>query len=283
MINAKLKSRRGATLVFALVALAVAVVVCAVVIYAAQSNAGRVRSAQAAQQAQLTLNSAASALREEFAGTSMELANTYTTVTTVTNGVPSPDVQPGIVKVSYRKDDGEGHKTLLATGTYSNSGSFVPTAGSLSGLRSTLLDWVMLVMTDKATTKNDCYATYLIRSNGPDGPLEDVSVKIRLEPGATMDLTTQDERQVHDAEKYYLTAVLSMASTPSETITMTFMASVQENTSSTLISKTSQSIPNDTGIPTTISVTTIETKESLTLTWPEANTVVNVANKKGGI
>ena len=63
MINAKLKSRRGATLLFALVALAVAVVVCAVVIYAAQSNAGRIRSAQAAEQAQLTLNSAASVLR----------------------------------------------------------------------------------------------------------------------------------------------------------------------------------------------------------------------------
>ena len=81
MINAKLKSNRGATLLFAIVALAVAAIVSAVVIYAAESNAGRIRSAQASEQAQLTLNSAAALVREQYAGSTIELINTYTILT----------------------------------------------------------------------------------------------------------------------------------------------------------------------------------------------------------
>ena len=74
-----------------------------------------------------------------------------------------------------------------------------------------------------------------------------------------------------------------MASSPSETITMTFMAASQQSTSSNLLSKTSQTTSSPSGAVTTVSVTTIETKETLTLSWQEGSIVVNVANKKGGI
>ena len=284
MINAKLKSRRGSTLLFALVALAVAVVVCAVVIYAAQSNAGRIRSAQDAEQAQLTLNSAASVLRSEFAGTSIELVNAYQTVTTTTNSKPSVEVKPSTLTVRYEKTDGQSHKETLATGSLPQSGSLtLDPDSSLTALQQTLLEWVLDVTSDSVLSTNECLKSYTIRATGPDGALEDVKVKLRLEPGATKDLATQDQQESHNAEKYYLTAVLSMASSPSETITMTFMAATQESTSSNLVSKTSQTTSSPSGAVTTVSVTTIETKETLTLSWQEGSIVVNVANKKGGI
>ena len=155
MINAKLKSRRGATLLFALVALAVAVVVCAVVIYAAQSNAGRIRSAQAAEQAQLTLNSAASVLRSEFAGTSIELVNAYQTVTTTTNSKPSVEVKPSTLTVRYEKTDGQGHKQALATGSLPQSGSLtLDPDSSLTALQQTLLEWVLDVTSDSVLSTN---------------------------------------------------------------------------------------------------------------------------------
>ena len=283
MINAKLKSRRGATLIFALVALAVAVIVCAVVIYAAQSNAGRIRSAQAAEQAQLTLNSAASVVRDQFAGNGIELVNTYTTVTSTTNGVPTVTKNPGTVAVTYKNTDALGRMTLLASGSYVQGGALTLTQGSLTPLRNVLLNWAIDTMTGTAVTRNACYEEYTVKASGPDGSLEDVQVKLRLEPGGTADLATQEEREAHDAEKYYLTAVFSMDSVPSETITMTLMATVQENTSSTLVSKSSHTEQASDGSTVTISRQEVKTEEMLKLSWAEANIVVNVADKDGGI
>lgn len=283
MIKAKLKSSRGATMIFALVALAVAVIVSAVVIYAAQSSAGRIRSAQAAEQAQLTLNSAASAIREQFAGDGIELVNTYTTVTTTSGGITTITKNPGTVTVSYSTTDGEGKEEELSSGTYSQANGLVLNEGSLSLLRTKLLNWSIDTMTGTVLTKNDCTAAYMVKAQGPEGSLEDVRVQIRMEPGATADLATQDEKQSHDAEKYYVTVVFSLVSSPSETITMTFMATVSENTTSTLVSKTSHTTEAADGSSVTVSSKEVKTQQVLTLNWAHSNVVVNVADKNGGI
>ena len=283
MIKAKLRSSRGATLIFALVALAVAVIVSAVVIYAAQSNAGRIRSAQAAEQAQLTLNSAASAIRDQFAGDSIELVNTYTTLTSTSGGITTVTKNPGTVTVSYSNSDGQGHETVLASGSYSQAGGFALSQDSLSQLRKGLLNWAIDTMTGSVLTQNECKAAYVVKAEGSEGSLEDVNVKIRMEPGATSDLATQDEKQSHDAEKYYLTVVFSLDSSPSETITMTFMATVSENTTSTLVSKSSHTEEGADGSSVTVSTKEVKTQQVLKLSWADANIVVNVADKNGGI
>ena len=282
MINAKLRSSRGATLIFALVALAVAVIVSAVVIYAAQSNAGRIRSAQAAEQAQLTLNSAASVIREQFAGDCIELVNTYTTVTNTSGGITTVTKNPGTVTVSYSNSNGKGQETALASGTYSQASGLNLIQGSLPQLRRGLLNWAIDTMTGIVLTNNECSANYVVKANGPEGALEDVRVKIRMEPGATADLATQDERQSHDAEKYYMTVLFSLESSPSETITMTFMATVSENTTSTLVSKSSHTEEASDGSSVTVSTKEVKTQQTLKLSWAQSNIVVNVVEMNGG-
>lgn len=283
MIKAKLKSSRGATLIFALVAMAVAVIVCAVVIYAAQSNAGRIRSAQAAEQYQLTLNSAASAVRREFANDGITLVRTYTTVTTNKNGTKTETVNPGAVNVVYQKTKETGTTENLYTGTYTQSGGLTPTA-NLTPLRRALLDWTLDIMEGSVRNTNDCLGQYTIKASGPDGAMQDVHLEIRLEPGGTADLPTQDSREEHDAEKYYLTAKLRLEDTSAsaEVITMTFMATVNQSKSSTLVSKTSTTEPGTNGGTISISTTTVETKETLKMVWADGNVVVNVADKTGG-
>ena len=279
MIKAKLRSSRGATLVFALVALAVAVIVSAVVIYAAQSNAGRIRSAQAAEQAQLTLNSAASAIREQFAGDHIELVNTKVVRTTSIS--TEPQTQSETVQVSYSNSDGKGHETALASGTYTPAGG-LSLDPSLPLLRGKLLRWVIATMSETVLTQNECTYRCVIKANGPEGALEDVNVAIRMEPGATMDLATPDERESHDAEKYYLTVVFSLDSSPSETITMTFMASVSESTKSSLVAKSSYPAVNSKGESITVSYTDVKTEKKLNLSWAQSNIVVNVVEMNGG-
>lgn len=279
MIKAKLRSSRGATLIFALVALAVAVIVSAVVIYAAQSNAGRIRSAQAAEQAQLTLNSAASVIREQLAGDSIELVNTYTTVTSTSGGITTVTKNPGTVMISYKASDGKGGEQLLASGTYTQETGLGLSQGSLPWLRTKVLTWAIETMNGSALTKNDCTASFTVQAEG----LEDVQVRIRMEPGATPDLATQDEKQSHDAQKYYLTIVFQLSSSPSETITMTFMATVSENTTSSLVSKSSHSEESPSGGSVTVSTKEVKTQQELKLSWSQSNVVVNVAGQNGGI
>lgn len=280
MINTKIRSKRGATLIFSLVALAVAVIVCAVVIYAAESNAGRIRSAQAAEQAQLTLNSAASLVRKEYAGNSIKMVNTYTTVTSTSNGSSTVTQNPSTVSVIYSDTDRNNTVTQLATGTY--AASALTLTDGLSDLQSILLNWALDVMTQKVATTDACVGNYVIKAVGSSGALQDVNVKIRMEPGATADLATEDQKDSHDAEKYYLTAVFTVKDYSAETITMSFMATVSENTKSRLVSKTSSTAPAEDGTTITISRQEVETQQTLELSWNEANVVVNVADRTGG-
>lgn len=279
MIWSKLNSKRGATLLFALVALAVAVIVCAVVIYAALSSAGRIRSAQAAEQTHLSLNSAASVIRNQLAGNGIKVSNTYTTVTSTSNGLTTETKNPGVVSIEYSDTDRSNVKTILASGNQGEAGA---TTG-LTDLQKMLLNWTLNVMTDSATTTNACYAEYTICATGPDGNLDDIGMKIRLEPGQTPDLSSQDEKESHEAEKYYLTIVFSAKGKPSETITMSFMATISESTSSKLVSKTSSTVAGPDGSMISVSEKVVKTQQLLELYWPESSVVVNVANKKGDL
>ena len=279
MIRSKLNSQKGATLLFALVALAVAVIVCAVVIYAAQSSAGRIRSAQAAEQTHLTLNSAASVIRDQLAGNGIKVSNTYTTVTRTSNGLTTETKNPGVVSIEYSDTDRSNVKTILASGNQGEAGT---TAG-LSYLQRMLLNWTLDVMTGSATTTNACYAEYTVCASGPDGSLDDIEMKVRLEPGKTPDLVSQDAKESHEAEKYYLTIVLSAKGKPSETITMSFMATVSESTSSKLVSKTSSTVAAGDGSMISVSEKVVKTEQLLELYWLEPGVVVNVANKKGDL
>lgn len=79
----KLKSKRGASIILALMFFLIAAVVGSIVLASASSNAGRLSHMRSEQQAYLTMSSAAKLLRDELSGGSFGAA-----VTTVTeNGV----------------------------------------------------------------------------------------------------------------------------------------------------------------------------------------------------
>ena len=189
---------------------------------------------------------------------------------------------PGTVTVSYSNSNGKGQETALASGTYSQASGLNLIQGSLPQLRRGLLNWAIDTMTGIVLTNNECSANYVVKANGPEGALEDVRVKIRMEPGATPDLATPDERQSHDAEKYYMTVLFSLESSPSETITMTFMATVSENTTSTLVSKSSHTEEASDGSSVTVSTKEVKTQQTLKLSWAQSNIVVNVVEMNGG-
>lgn len=267
----KLKSKRGATLIFALVALAVAVTVCAVVIYAAQSNAGRIRAAQRAEQNQLTLNSAAGLVREKLAGVSVkmetiervEIRNTAAPVTTETRQQ---------LTVTQSREGGES--TLFSGGLSEDNADI----GSLDALQLQVVRWIQLIQTG-VTTKNACQKEYTISVDNDQ--MADVHLTLTMTPGATGDLEV-DERDTAEAQKYYLTAVFALAesdpdagensASDTETITMTFMAMVKESSSNRLISNKTENDGED-----SVNVKTLERKSTLTVNWDSANVVVNVA------
>lgn len=278
----KLKSNRGATLLFAIVALAVAAIVSAVVIYAAESNAGRIRSAQASEQAQLTLNSAAALVREQYAGSTIELINTYTILTETTAGTSTETKNPGTVQVTFKKTDDNGAQQVLAAGNVSQAGLLSITQGSLSKLQENLLKWTIDVMNNAVLTQSGCTQSYLVKATGPEGNLENVKVTVQMQPGQTSDLSSEDDKLASEAEKYYLTVVFSMESTPAETITMTFMATVSESKSSSLVSKSSHTIQDSEGASVTVSSKEVKIEQKLKLSWTRENVVVNVVEKNGG-
>lgn len=282
MAKEKLRSNRGATLLFAIVALAVAAIVSAVVIYAAQSNAGRILSAQAAEQAQLTLNSAASVVREQFTGNVIELSSTSTETTTSVGGVTNRTETPGAVQVTCRKTADNGSSQLLASGTVSDAGILSISQGDPTDLQIKLLDWSVAIVNGTVQTQDFCSKEYVVKATGPDGNLEDVHVSVRMEPGATNDLASPDAKEEHEAQKYYLTIVFTMDSSPSEKITMTFMATVSESKSSSLVSKTSSTEPGPEGVPITTSTKVVKIDKKVKLNWAKENVVVNVVELNGG-
>ncbi|MGI6072143.1 MAG: hypothetical protein ACOX75_03905 [Lachnospiraceae bacterium] len=77
----KIQSNKGATIVFALVALIVCVMISAVVVYTAYSNAGRVKNTQNEEQNYLSVSSAVMLLRDSLAGDSATIVEIYEKIT----------------------------------------------------------------------------------------------------------------------------------------------------------------------------------------------------------
>jgi len=80
----KIQSDKGATIVFALFALIVSVMISAVVIYTAFSNVGRVKNTQNEEQNYLSVSSAVKLFKESLAGDSVSYEETYVKTTTET-------------------------------------------------------------------------------------------------------------------------------------------------------------------------------------------------------
>lgn len=80
----KIQSDKGATIVFALFALIVSVMISAVVIYTAFSNVGRVKNTQNEEQNYLSVSSTVKLFKESLAGDSVSYEETYVKTTTET-------------------------------------------------------------------------------------------------------------------------------------------------------------------------------------------------------
>lgn len=80
----KLQSNKGATIVFALFALIVSIMISAVVIYTAFSNVGRVKNTQNEEQNYLSVSSAVKLFKESLTGDSVSYEETYVKTTTET-------------------------------------------------------------------------------------------------------------------------------------------------------------------------------------------------------
>ena len=262
MINSKLRSRKGATLLFALVAMLVAVIVSAVIIYAAMSNVGRIRSDQAAEQALLTLNSAASLVRSELADDSVGLESTKVTI----NKVEQPDLASG--SIIYKGLNSSGNVQEKFSGVYTGSAL---SSASLSYMETMVLNWVAQV--DANPNTDVCRAEFLISTDNES--MKNVKVTLMMEPGSTGSTEADEVRQ---AAKYYITAYVYFEdeTIDSETIRLTFMSSVSTSTSSPkreTVSGTSES-----GVTTNMEKITIS--ETSNISWTNSNVVVNVFPSK---
>lgn len=79
----KLRSNKGATMVFALVALILCVMISAVVIYTAFSNVGRVKKTQSEEQNYLSVSSAVMLFKDSLEGDSISYEETHVSTTTI--------------------------------------------------------------------------------------------------------------------------------------------------------------------------------------------------------
>lgn len=79
----KLRSNKGATMVFALVALILCVMISAVVIYTAFSNVGRVKKTQSEEQNYLSVSSAVMLFKDSLEGDSVSYEETHVSTTTI--------------------------------------------------------------------------------------------------------------------------------------------------------------------------------------------------------
>jgi hypothetical protein len=79
----KVRSNKGATIVFALVALILCVMISAVVIYTAFSNVGRVKKTQSEEQNYLSVSSAVMLFKDSLEGDSVSYEETHVSTTTI--------------------------------------------------------------------------------------------------------------------------------------------------------------------------------------------------------
>jgi len=79
----KVRSNKGATMVFALVALILCVMISAVVIYTAFSNVGRVKKTQSEEQNYLSVSSAVMLFKDSLEGDSVSYEETRVSTTTI--------------------------------------------------------------------------------------------------------------------------------------------------------------------------------------------------------
>lgn len=281
MIKSKLKSNRGATLIFALVALLVATMVSAVIIYAAESNARRVRADQAAEQARLTLNSAASLVRNEIVGDRYD-STVVVETTTVTNNntiVSKVEGTPAIHDIYMEKQVVSGVESWA---TKYDSDPALAIADTRTTMENSIYTWAnrILSKTDTDTTSSlVCSDTFYITADNMD----EVKVELSMQPGALMD-QTDDVKAVSDAEKYYLTAVLTLSdetnrdtSVRAEKIVMTFMANDPvEHITSTPVSSTSTTETDGEGNTIVKATTVLSVKKEISINWADEKVVVNV-------
>lgn len=82
-LKTKIQSNSGVTIVFALIALIVCVMISAVIIYTAYSNVGRVKTTQTDEQNYLSVSSAVMLFKESIEGDSASFEQTFETVTEV--------------------------------------------------------------------------------------------------------------------------------------------------------------------------------------------------------
>ncbi|NLJ69878.1 MAG: hypothetical protein GX328_00240 [Clostridiaceae bacterium] len=80
----KIRSKKGATLVFALMALIVCVMISAVIVYTAFSNVGRIKNTQSDEQNYLSVSSAVKLFKDSLEGDSVSYEETYVVTITET-------------------------------------------------------------------------------------------------------------------------------------------------------------------------------------------------------
>lgn len=281
MIKSKLKSNSGATLIFALVALLVAAMVSAVIIYAAESNVRRVKADQAAEQARLTLNSAATLVRNEIVGDRYDSTVVVETTTVTKNNTIESKTEgtPTIHDIYMEKPVVSGVESWV---TKHDSDPAAAVMDTRTTMEKSIYDWAnrILAKTDTDTTGSmNCSATFFITADNMD----EVKVELSMQPGALMD-QTDDVKAVSDAEKYYITAVLTLSdeadvdpSVRAEKIVITFMANDPvEHVTSTVIRTNSSTETDAEGNPVTTQETVLSVKKEISINWADEKVVVNV-------
>lgn len=298
MIKNKLKSKNGATLVFAMAALVIAAIVCSVVIYAAQANAGRVRSARDSEQAHLTLGSAASLVRSQLADTELTVtgkAYSYTFRATKESGEISYSLSPDEISALSIPPS---VKTLEVTTKYPSERRMIynnPDAGrpsslipdpyysdftdALGAIQEQAVLWSMQIMEAEGSVGAtfDGTRTFILKADN----MEDVYIDLSIVPGATGTEESEDERNEKNALKYYLTAVISFGpeSEHHEMINMSFMANFSDSSDSALSDRISfmSNDPSD-NRPITVEVKMFENSETHQVAWKSKNVLVNTAS-----
>lgn len=267
LLHSKLRSRRGSSLVFAMVAMAIAVMVSAVIIYAAENNIRRIKADRTAEQARLALNSAASVVRNEISGDQYSSTVHMTVVKETTDTVVTESGSTDSMVSVYEESRSGTEVVKLSSETGVNN---------CSSIENAVYEMTCAVL---LKTNSDTYATigsrvkknFVISAEN----MPDVNVVLTMEPGALMD-QTDDQKLEAEAEKYYITAVLSVEGYDAEQIRMTFMANdPTEHMTSTRIDHLSETL----GTPPNTYVHEIDkfaTVTTFSVKWPESGIIVNI-------
>ncbi len=129
-VKEKLKSRRGASILLALLFLLVCVLVAMSVLMAAASNAGKIRSNREEQQKYFTLTSALNLIVDELEAA--EYQGNYTvTVTEIPAEMDETQTPPVLIRPAYNEYAGEQQKGSFTCGL---NGPVLPLANDLDAL-----------------------------------------------------------------------------------------------------------------------------------------------------